>query len=107
MSNEKRPDGQRFAQRFPLVEVFEIARFGDHQPHVEADKDERCTGKECDAPAPAQEVVERSEDVRVRDEFGKQRLAEGRYTPGEIDRVWSDEIESDFSAWKARRPTRS
>ena len=51
----------------------------------------------------AQEVVERSEDVRVRDEFGKQRLGEGRYTPGEIDRVWSDEIEADFTDWKSRR----
>jgi regulator of RNase E activity RraA len=54
-------------------------------------------------PQLAQEVVERSEDVRVRDEFGKQRLAEGRYTPGEIDRVWAAEIEADFQDWLARR----
>jgi len=33
----------------------------------------------------AQEVVEKSEAIRVRDTFGKQRLAEGRYTSGEID----------------------
>ena len=46
-----------------------------------------------------QEVVERSEDIRVRDEFGKLRLAEGRYTPGEIDRVWSEAIEADFQEW--------
>ncbi len=32
-----------------------------------------------------QEVVETSEEIRVRDEFGKQRLAEGKYTSGEID----------------------
>ena len=32
-----------------------------------------------------QEVVERSEDVRERDVFGKQRLAEGAYTSGQID----------------------
>ncbi len=32
-----------------------------------------------------QEVVERSEDTRQRDVFGKQRLAEHRYTSGEID----------------------
>jgi 4-hydroxy-4-methyl-2-oxoglutarate aldolase len=51
----------------------------------------------------AQAVVERSEDVRVRDEFGKQRLAEGRYTPGEIDRAWSEEIEADFQEWLAAR----
>lgn len=51
----------------------------------------------------AQEVVEHSEDIRVRDQFGKQRLQEGRYTPGEIDRKWSDEIEADFQNWRADR----
>lgn len=49
----------------------------------------------------AQQVVERSEDIRVRDEFGKLRLREGKYTPGEIDRVWSEEIEVDFKNWLA------
>lgn len=47
----------------------------------------------------AQEVVERSEDIRVRDEFGKLRLTQGKYTPGEIDRKWSDEIEADYQEW--------
>jgi regulator of RNase E activity RraA len=51
----------------------------------------------------AQEVVERSEDIRLRDEFGKQRLDEGRYTPGEIDRAWPETIESDFKQWLAAR----
>lgn len=52
----------------------------------------------------AQEVVERSEDIRLRDEFGHQRLREGRYTPGEIDRAWPPEIEADFQEWlKSRR----
>lgn len=46
-----------------------------------------------------QEVVERSEDVRTRDRFGKQCLAEGKYTPGEIDRTWDDHIEADYQAW--------
>jgi 4-hydroxy-4-methyl-2-oxoglutarate aldolase len=51
-----------------------------------------------------QEVVERSEDIRVRDEFGKQRLAEGKYTPGEIDRSdWDAAIEADFQVWKGAR----
>jgi regulator of RNase E activity RraA len=48
----------------------------------------------------AQQVVEESEDVRVRDEFGHLRLRQGRYTPGEIDRKWSEAIEADFQAWK-------
>jgi 4-hydroxy-4-methyl-2-oxoglutarate aldolase len=51
-----------------------------------------------------QEVVERSEDVRLRDVFGKQRLAEGRYTSGQIDvSTWAPEIEADFSAWATSR----
>jgi 4-hydroxy-4-methyl-2-oxoglutarate aldolase len=51
----------------------------------------------------AREVVERSENIRVRDEFGHQRLREGRYTPGEIDRAWSPEIEADFQEWLSAR----
>jgi regulator of RNase E activity RraA len=52
----------------------------------------------------AQEVVERSEDVRVRDEFGKLRLSEGTYTSGEIDvPTWREDIEADFQAWKGAR----
>jgi len=49
----------------------------------------------------AQEVVERSEDIQVRDEFGKLRLAQGKYTSGEIDVPnWREDIEDDFSSWK-------
>ena len=47
----------------------------------------------------AQAVVERSEDIRVRDYFGKLRLTQKVYTPGEIDRKWSDEIQADFENW--------
>ena len=47
----------------------------------------------------AQLVVETSEVVRLRDMFGHQRLSEGRYTSGQIDARWSEEIEADFSAW--------
>ena len=49
----------------------------------------------------AQEVVETSEAIRVRDEFGKLRLAEGTYTSGEIDVPnWREDIEADFIAWQ-------
>ena len=52
----------------------------------------------------AREVVERSEEIRVRDEFGKQRLAEGRYTSGEIDvPTWREDIQADFAGWRAAR----
>jgi 4-hydroxy-4-methyl-2-oxoglutarate aldolase len=48
-----------------------------------------------------QEVVETSEDIRVRDEFGKMRLDEGKYTSGEIDvSPWRYDIEADFVAWR-------
>lgn len=48
----------------------------------------------------AQQVVDRSEEIRMRDRFGKQRLREGKYTPGEVDRKWSEAIEADFEEWK-------
>ena len=48
-----------------------------------------------------QEVVETSEAIRVRDEFGKMRLDEGKYTSGEIDvQTWREDIEADFQQWK-------
>ena len=55
----------------------------------------------------ADEVVEgwsmgcHTQIVRLRDVFGKQRLSEGRYTPGEIDRRWEPHIEADFRGWLA------
>jgi regulator of RNase E activity RraA len=51
----------------------------------------------------AREVVESSEIIRLRDQFGHQRLHEGTYTPGEIDRKWTDKIEQDFARWLKER----
>jgi 4-hydroxy-4-methyl-2-oxoglutarate aldolase len=50
-----------------------------------------------------QEVVEFSEDIRVRDDWGKQMLAQGVYSPGEIDSKWSPAIEEAFQAWKVSK----
>ena len=47
----------------------------------------------------AETVVKTSELVQLRDMFGKQRLREGKYTPGQIDDRWTDEMEADFSEW--------
>ncbi|MDA0746035.1 MAG: RraA family protein [bacterium] len=47
----------------------------------------------------AQAVVERSEDVRLRDYFGQLRIREGVYTPGEVDRKWSEAMDADFAEW--------
>ena len=46
-----------------------------------------------------EKVVKTSELIRLRDAFGKTRLREGKYTPGQIDARWTDEIEEDFSRW--------
>ena len=50
-----------------------------------------------------QKVVEVSEDIGMRDTFGKQRLTEGKYTPGEIDTKWIEPIEQDFQNWKKEK----
>jgi 4-hydroxy-4-methyl-2-oxoglutarate aldolase len=51
-----------------------------------------------------QDVVERSEDIRIRDQFGKMRLDQGKYTSGEIDvPTWREDIEADFQVWKKRK----
>ncbi len=47
----------------------------------------------------AEKVVTTAELVMLRDRFGHQRLKEGKYSPGQIDTRWSDEIEKDFSKW--------
>ncbi len=50
------------------------------------------------------EIVEFGEAIHLRDDFGKQRLAEGKYTPGEIDvPKWREDIEADFKGWLERR----
>lgn len=56
------------------------------------------------------EVVEHSEDTRLRDRFGKQMLAEGVYTTGDIDvSTWRPDIESHYHRWRSTvddaRPT--
>ena len=50
-------------------------------------------------PQLAEKVVITSEIVRLRDMFGHQRLREGKYTAGQIDARWTDDIEKDFSKW--------
>lgn len=47
----------------------------------------------------AEKVVKTSEIIRLRDMFGHQRLREQKYTPGQIDSRWSEDIERDFSKW--------
>lgn len=53
----------------------------------------------------ALEVVETSEVVRLKDEFGFQRLKEGTYTAGQIDTQWTEEINADFMKWLQSKKT--
>jgi 4-hydroxy-4-methyl-2-oxoglutarate aldolase len=46
-----------------------------------------------------EDLVLSSEFVQLRDEFGHLRLREKKYTPGQIDQQWTDEIKKDFLQW--------
>jgi 4-hydroxy-4-methyl-2-oxoglutarate aldolase len=47
-----------------------------------------------------EKVVKAGELVQLRDQFGQQRLKEGKYTPGQIDGKWTPDIEKDFAGWR-------
>ena len=49
-------------------------------------------------------VVLNAEFIALRDQFGHQRLREGKYTPGQIDTAWTDEIKKDFLQWIKDNP---
>ncbi|MCZ2154271.1 MAG: RraA family protein, partial [Bryobacterales bacterium] len=57
----------------------------------------------------AEKVATASENIQLRDKWGHQMLREGKYTPGQIDTKWSDEMTKEFEAFAAaerakRRP---
>ena len=47
----------------------------------------------------AERVVQSSELVRLEDMFGHLRIREGKYTAGQIDARWADDIQKDFTQW--------
>ena len=51
-----------------------------------------------------EDLVITSEVTALRDEFGHQRLREGKYKPGQIDSQWSEEIRKDFMTWLTNYP---
>ncbi|HET6996393.1 MAG TPA: RraA family protein [Chitinophagaceae bacterium] len=51
-----------------------------------------------------EEVVLNAEFISLRDAFGHQRLREQKYTPGQIDSQWTDEIKKDFLKWLDENP---
>lgn len=50
-------------------------------------------------PQLAERVCDFSEITQLQDKFGHQRLREKKYTAGQIDNKWSDDIERDFTQW--------
>jgi len=57
-------------------------------------------------PQLAERVVQYSEITQLRDHFGHQRLAEKKYTAGQIDTRWTDDIERDFTGWLRENRTK-
>ena len=51
-----------------------------------------------------EEVVLNAEFIALKDQFGHQRLREGKFTPGQIDTQWTDEIKKDFLKWLDENP---
>jgi 4-hydroxy-4-methyl-2-oxoglutarate aldolase len=51
-----------------------------------------------------EDLLLNAEFISLRDQFGHQRLREGKYTPGQIDQQWSDDIKKDFLSWLDQNP---
>ena len=47
----------------------------------------------------AEKVITNAEFIALKDQYGHQALREGKYTPGQIDTRWTDEIKQDFLSW--------
>jgi 4-hydroxy-4-methyl-2-oxoglutarate aldolase len=54
-------------------------------------------------PQLAEKVVSSAEMVHLRDEWGHMVLREGKYTPGQIDRRWTPQMEEEFRLWRKQR----
>ena len=54
----------------------------------------------------AQKVIITAEFVSLKDEFSHMRLKEGKYTPGQIDQAWTEDIKKDFLQWLKDNPTK-
>lgn len=49
-------------------------------------------------------IVLTGEVTRLFDQFGQQRIREGKYSAGAVDSVWTDEIKQDFRQWAKDNP---
>nr|WP_214460521.1 RraA family protein [Flavihumibacter fluvii] len=54
----------------------------------------------------AEKVIITAEFISMKDDFSHQRLREGKYTPGEIDQSWTENIKQDFMQWTRENPAK-
>ncbi|MBK5271570.1 MAG: RraA family protein, partial [Bacteroidia bacterium] len=52
----------------------------------------------------AEEVVSTSEFVTRKDKFGFEMVRSNKYSTGEIDSQWTDEIKTEFLKWLEKHP---
>ncbi|GAB4008540.1 RraA family protein [Spirosoma sp. KCTC 42546] len=52
----------------------------------------------------AEQVVSTAEFVTRKDQFGFETVKSGKYTTGQIDSQWTDEIKTDFLRWLGQHP---
>ncbi len=53
----------------------------------------------------AEKVIATAEFINIRDKFSKEVLREGRYTAGQIDAEWTNEIREYFLKWLEKNPS--
>ncbi len=51
----------------------------------------------------AEKVADDAELTRYQDDWGHMMLREGKYTPGQIDERWTQQMIQEFNAWLAQR----
>lgn len=52
----------------------------------------------------AEQVISTAEFVTRKDQFGFEMVKSGRYTTGQIDSQWTDEIKTNFLTWLGKHP---
>ncbi|MEO8766455.1 MAG: RraA family protein [Ginsengibacter sp.] len=52
----------------------------------------------------AEKVISTAEFIDLRDRFGHAMLRSGKYSPGQIDSQWTEEIKSAFLKWQDENP---
>lgn len=53
----------------------------------------------------AEKVIATAEFINLRDKYSKTVLKSGKYTAGQIDAEWTNEIKEDFLSWLAKNPS--